>query len=97
VRPVLYEGAVAVDAEDEGGNTLGVDQQTNLSTVEEAVYEALSPRDRAIFDFKTGKHGRTPMQNQEIAARLGVTPALISQRSQQIADQISSLSGTGVL
>jgi hypothetical protein len=62
-----------------------------LGTAEEMVYDSLTQRDRLIYDWKTGKHGKPTLSNQQIAKRLGVTPALISQRSQQIALQIQDL------
>lgn len=54
----------------------------------EAVYDSLDKRDRMIFDLKTGRTG-TPMANQDIAKRMGLSPAAISQRSQRIAEQIN--------
>ena len=98
VKPVLAEGTVSEPAdEDSTGALPGTIQSNKLSTTEEAVYDSLTTRDRLIFDWKTGKHGKTMLSNQEIAKRLGVTPALISQRSQQIAMQIQDLTAKGIL
>jgi DNA-directed RNA polymerase specialized sigma subunit len=98
VRPTMSEGGMAEPTEeDSAGSTPGVSTVNKLTLSEEAVYDGLDPRDKLIFDLKTGKHGRQSLQNQDIAKRLGVTPALISQRSQQIAMQIRTLHERGVL
>jgi len=98
-RPVISEGALSQPGSGDAEAAIlpGVDSPRNLSTVEDAVYESLTPRDKAIFDMKTGKHGKTALSNQQIAARFGVTPALISQRTQAIATQIADLANRGVL
>ena len=99
VRPVVAEGTLQSTDTDEGpvGLNPAVDTVRSMSGVEEAAYESLSPRDKQIFDMKTGKHGQKLLSNQEIATRLGVTPALISQRTQTIAQTIQRLNETGLL
>ncbi len=82
---------------DEGIALPAVSMENKMPVVEEVVYGSLSPRDRAIFDWKVGRNGKTTISNQEIARRLGVTPALISQRSQQIAQQIQELHQRNIL
>lgn len=97
VRPTMTEGAMQLGEDNESvGIAPGVDTQRNVSGAEDAVYTSLSPRDQQIFDMKTGKHGRTLLSNQDIAMRLGVTPALISQRTQQIAMQIQAAGSGGM-
>jgi RNA polymerase primary sigma factor len=98
VRPTIAEGSMSESAEEDNTPTApGVSQLHKLTVAEEAVFDSLSPRDQMIFDWKTGKHGKVQLSNQEIAKRLGVTPALISQRSQQIALQIHELHERGIL
>lgn len=97
VRPTVSEGSLQVaDDTDSSGMAPGVDTPRNISGAEDAVYSSLDPRDQQIFDMKTGKHGKRMLSNQDIARRLGVTPALISQRSQQIAMQIQQTVGGGM-
>lgn len=97
VRPTMAEGGMAEPMDEESSAGLpGVSQVNKLTVTEDAVYDSLGPRDKAIFDWKTGKHGKVLLSNQEIARRLGVTPALISQRSQQMALQIHDLSSRGL-
>ena len=66
----------------------GIEDKSSISFAMDAVYESLSDRDRAIFDWKIGAHGKDRVANQEIAKRLGLTPAFISQRSQFIVNKI---------
>lgn len=91
VKPTVSESTFMESDDEEGKALPGTMGSDVLGTAEEIVYDSLSPRDRAIYDLKTGRHGKAMVSNQEIAKRLGVTPALISQRSQQIAVQIGDL------
>lgn len=92
VIPVVSEGTIAGNAEtDEGPNLPGTNQSNMLGNAEEIVYDSLNERDRQIYDWKIGRHGKPVLSNGEIAKRLGVTPALISQRSSQLAIQIRDL------
>ena len=91
VKPSVSESTY-MEADDEEGKSMpGTQAPDVLGMAEEIVYDSLSPRDRVIYDLKTGRHGKPTVANQEIAKRLGVTPALISQRSQQIALQIQDM------
>ena len=98
VTPSVSEGTMsAAEDEDMVQGLPAVSQPDRLKFTEEVVYEALGDRDKMIFDLKTGKHGRTMLSNQEIARRLGVTPALISQRSLAIAMQIADVTNRETL
>ena len=98
VTPSVSEGTMsAAEDEDMVQGLPAVSQPDRLKFTEEVVYEALGDRDKMIFDLKTGKHGRTMLSNQEIARRLGVTPALISQRSLAIATQIADVTNREML
>ena len=90
VPAVLPASAFEVQDEDSMGGLPAVTVPNRMGTAEDAVYASLNARDRAIFDFKTGKGGTT-LTNDEIARRLGVTPALVSQRSKYVADQITGM------
>ena len=59
-----------------------------LRTAVEGVHASLDERDRAIFELKTGHGGREAVDNKSIAKRLGVSEALISQRSLAISQLI---------
>jgi len=59
------------------------------------VYDDLSTQDRKIMEYAFGLNGRRPMSNLDIAAKLGRSPGLISQRKlfiQQLLDQEQELS-----
>ena len=98
VKPTMSEGSFMEADNPEDVNSLpGTTLPNRMDTSEEIVYDSLDPRDKTIFDWKTGKHGKTQLANQEIAKRLGVTPAMITQRSYQIALQIRDLHNRGTL
>lgn len=58
---------------------------------QEAVYMSLNDQDKQIYDFKTGSHGQPQLSGVEIAQRLKVSPAYISQRGTEIGEKISTL------
>ena len=49
------------------------------------VYRSLSPRDKLIFEYTTGYGGKPKLSNNEIAKKLGVSAAYVSQRKKYIA------------
>jgi DNA-directed RNA polymerase specialized sigma subunit len=59
-----------------------------LSLWERMVYDDLSPRDKVIYDYTLGTHGTKKIPANELAAKLGVTAAAISQRKAAIQDQL---------
>ena len=88
---VVPEAAFEPQTDDQEYSLPAVSQSNRLGSSEDAVVASLSQRDKAIYEFKTGKGG-TELTNEQIARRLGVTPALVSQRSKLIADQITGMS-----
>lgn len=96
-RAVVYEGQDE-DVTDDGGGGDSVTQVGTDPLVAESkdlVYASLTPRDQAIFDFKTGSNGKKQLDNQTIARRLGVSPAFISQRSALIGQMIAETVNRG--
>lgn len=62
------------------------------------IYMDADPIDQKVMEWSFGMHGSKPLEVQEMARRLNVTPAAISQRRnrlQQILDQESDLSPYG--
>lgn len=93
VKPTLTESQITQSDGDDGDSALPASIQPNVAQLSsDAVYQSLDPRMRAIYDWKTGMHGKQQLSNKEIAARLGVTPALVSQISAQIAERIQQVS-----
>lgn len=91
VKPAISESAFDVSNDPNSPGLPGTIEPDRIGAAADMVYHSLSDRDKQIHDFKTGKHGVPVLPNQEIAKRLGVSPAMISQRSAQIAAQIQDL------
>lgn len=95
VIPAVSEGSMdSSNDSDETSYTAGVSKSDSVGSAEVQVYDSLDARDKRIFDWKTGRKGVT-LSNLEIAKRLGVTPALISQRTRTIAEQVQTLARRG--
>ena len=54
----------------------------------EAVYMGLDDKDKAIFDGKTGMHGKTQSSGSSLADMLKISPAAVSQRYEAIGRDI---------
>lgn len=91
VKPTISESAFDVSNDPNSPGLPGTVAPDRVGMAADMVYHSLSDRDKKIHDFKTGKHGVPVLPNQEIAKRLGVSPAMISQRTAQIAAQIQDL------
>ena len=68
----------------------------DLSLWERMVYEDLSPRDKVIYDYTLGSHGIQKLSASQLAVKLGVTPAAISQRKAIIQQQLDQESLLGM-
>lgn len=60
----------------------------SLRAALEMVYASVDERDKRILEWKAGYKGGVQRSNQDIAKRLGVSPAFVSQRSQLLSQQI---------
>lgn len=80
-----------MSADDENAPEYVVYTSSPARDAQEAVYADLSDRDKAIFDGKTGLHGKREMSGESLAEMLHVSPALVSQRSAAIAERIRSV------
>lgn len=69
----------------------GVVTPSRVPFAQDAVYMSLNDTDKLIFDMLTGSHGKKQVSGKAVAAKLGVTPASISQRASAIANQISEV------
>ena len=90
-RATISESALTagMDADMLSGGLPAIHSEgTSMSDVGEEVYKGLDARSKAIYDFSTGLHGKTTLQKTEIAKRLGVSPAFVSQQSEIIARSI---------
>ena len=89
VRPVLATSQLTAQT-DEGVEELSpaVSISSPMSYAADIVYNSLDARERAIYDWKTGLHGREQLSNEDIAKRLGLTPPMISQITSNISKQL---------
>ena len=86
--PATVNEPQAEDGDDDTAPEYAVYRSDELRAASEAVYESLSDRDKLLFDLRTGLHGQTAASGLEIAKRLGVSPALVTQRANAIAQRI---------
>jgi len=60
-------------------------QDSALDLKVDLVYRSLTPRDKLIFEYTTGYGGKQKISNNDIAKKLGVSAAYVSQRKKHIA------------
>jgi DNA-directed RNA polymerase specialized sigma subunit len=68
-----------------------INMMNNVPFARDATYMSLNQRDKDIFDYRLGEHGKPMLSGKEIADKLGVTPAYISQRAANIGSILSDL------
>ena len=81
-RPAVAEGffsQMGGDDED-GGFAPAVDQQSPTDHWTELVYGDLDSSSQLILEHTLGLHGKPVLQNQALAAKLGISPGAVSQR-----------------
>lgn len=62
----------------------------------EYVYHELQPADKNILDWRLGRHGRERLSNNDIAKRLGLSPAAVSQRTARIIARLQEGEGLDI-
>ena len=88
----VNSSAFGTDDEGEGGTSDPGMMRTNpLTYAAEAVYMGLDDKDKAIFDGKTGMHGKKMESGTSLADMLNISPAAVSQRSAAIGRDISNM------
>ena len=81
--------------DDDFSGTPGVMETNKVPFAVEAVYRDLPETDRFIFDSATGMHGVQKLPATEVARRLGVSPAAVSQKAKMISSQIAYVVNNG--
>ena len=82
------------DDEGEGGaSDPGLVRPSPLPYAAEAVYMGLDDKDKAIFDGKTGMHGKKQESGTSLADMLNLSSAAVSQRSAAIGRDIAEMAG----
>lgn len=61
------------------------------------VYMSLDPRDQVIMEHSMGLHGKKILSSKAIAAKIGISPAAISQRASRIQGTLDQRQSLGVL
>ncbi len=61
------------------------------------IYRSSQPTDQLIIEHTYGMNGRKPLSGQEIARRLGITPAAVSQRKAKIQKWLDDRESYGIL
>lgn len=81
------------DDEGEGLSEPGIIRPNKLPYAAEAVYMGLDDKDKAIFDGKTGMHGKKQTSGSSLADMLNLSSAAVSQRSAAIGNDIAKMMG----
>lgn len=89
--PTVVGGEQERDVEEGGPVDPSVQKIDTTQFLRDSVYMSLDDRDKLIYDYKLGDHGRDRLSGADIARKLNVTPAFISQRASSIGNLISDL------
>lgn len=90
----VSSGALAVRDVEAGPEDPSVAKMNSTPYARDATYMSLDDRDKDIFDYKLGMHGKKQLSGNEIAKRLGVTPAYVSQRASRIGSILANMEAT---
>jgi len=74
----------------------GVSKPDPEQVLIEYVHHDLDPIDQTILEHRSGLYGKPVLSNNDIAARLRLSPGAVSQRAAKIAKRISELRDQGV-
>ena len=77
----------------ESGNSTQFQSDLKDEDFIEYVYRSVGPIDQKILEWSSGLHGRKVLSNKEIAAKLHLTPAAISQRRGKLINMVSEVRG----
>ena len=93
MTPAVVNEPQAPSDDDDAAPDYAVYRSNPVMTAADMVYDGLGDRDRRIFDMRTGSHGQKVTPGQDIASLLRVSPALVTQRANAIANRIVSTAG----
>lgn len=93
MTPAVMNEPQASESEDETAPDFAIYHSNPVREAGEAVYADLDRRDRAIFDMRTGSHGRRETAGKDIASLLKVSPGYVTQRANAIAERIRAAAG----
>lgn len=93
--PEGYYQSLGDEAGGEGGWTPGV-MSGPTDAYLELVHGDLTPDNQFILEATLGLHGRKKLSNQQIAAKLGLTPGAVSQRKAIIQRMMDEQQSSGI-
>lgn len=91
----VASGTFDDSGDDDYSGVPGVTESDKVPFAQEAVYGDLSDTDKFIFDAATGSHGVKRVPAVEVARKLGISPAAVSQRARVIGEQIAYVVDNG--
>lgn len=91
--PATVSGMTDSEDDEDGFSEPGMVTPSRLPYAAEAVYMGLDDKDKAIFDGKTGMHGKKQESGTSLADMLNLSSAAISQRSAAIGKDIVNMAG----
>jgi DNA-directed RNA polymerase specialized sigma subunit len=74
--------------ESQGFTSGAYEDHNRVSLWTEYVYHDLDPQSKTIMDYKLGRSGNPVLTNEQIAAKLGVDPSVVSRRAADISKKI---------
>lgn len=93
MAPAVMNEPQASESDDESAPDFAIYHSNPVREASDAVYAGLDRRDKAIFDMRTGSHGKRERAGQDIASLLKVSPGYVTQRANAIADRIRDAAG----
>lgn len=81
----------------EGGPILPTGVQSRHDLMFDLIYHDLDGINQAIVDHTIGRNGRQVLSNQELAAKLRITPGAVSQRKAAIQKKLDEMEDLRVL
>jgi len=91
-RPAVSESMILESGGDAGN--VQTDPEAEITPDEvllDYFYQGLSPTDRKILAWKLGHKGATTLRNSEIAKKLKISPAAVTQRATRLSQQLVDL------
>lgn len=92
-RGEIAESAIASE---ESGFMPGVAKPDPDTILLEYVHHDLDPVDQLILEHKTGIYDKPILSNNDLAARLRLSPGAVSQRAKKVARRIAELQAQGL-
>ena len=86
-KPIVPDNIVVSP---EGDNLVASHEQKALDLYDRYTYDGLDRIDKKIYEWSTGYGGAKIIPQQEMAAKLNITPAAVSKRAKNIAIKFNS-------